>query len=64
VKIKINKNPYDILSTALENAIYAGMNKTDKYCEEQLTKSQRSLLLNHIDNYFFLNLEEEGVIFE
>lgn len=59
-RIVVKTNSYTVVSDALHDAVARGMNKADKYCEEQLTDSQRALLAEHIVNYFWCALEEAG----
>lgn len=61
MKIRAKISAHGAVSAALESAIQSGMNKCDKYHEGPLTEAQRNLLLQHIDNYFWLALDEAGV---
>lgn len=64
MKAEVKVNLYTILAAALEGAVISGMNKADKYSDVALTEVQRGLLLQHIPNYFWLNVEEAGLEFE
>lgn len=60
-RIKVKVNPYLVLTDALDSAIVSAMNKTDKYAPEPLTESQRASIAQHLNNYFWLALDEAGV---
>jgi hypothetical protein len=64
IRVRVKPDPYMVVGGALGEAIQSGMNKCDKYGTEPLTETQRSLLLSYIDQYFWVNLEESGVVIE
>lgn len=59
-KLKVKVSGYAIVSDALNSAVVAAMNKCDKYCEPALTNAQRDLIANHLDNYFWIALDDAG----
>lgn len=62
--MKIKADPHAVLTTALDTAIQSAMNKTDKWCGEQLTEAQRETLATQVHNFFWLTLDETGVEIE
>lgn len=62
--IRAKVNAHTVISAALNAAIQSAMNKADKYTEKALTETQRRLLAEHLSNYFWLAVEEDGVEFK
>lgn len=55
-------NPYASLCEIIEHAVERGMNRCDKYSEQQsLTDGQRGLLLKEIGQSFWIALEDAGM---
>jgi len=60
-RVKVKVNPYLVITDALDSAIVSAMNKTDKYETSPLTETQRASIAQHLNNYFWLALDEAGV---
>lgn len=60
-KIRVQADTFRIVSDALDTAVESAMNRTDKWCEEQLTDAQRHVLVTQAASYFWIALQEAGV---
>lgn len=62
LKVKRVVKPYDVLSEALENAVRYGIMKHNKWTEDSkhIDEESEKLLVQQIDNAFFVWLEENN----
>lgn len=61
VRVQAKVDLYGIVNDVIWAAVEWGMNKHDKYVEGELSPQSRQLLHQHIENYFWIELEERGV---
>ncbi len=64
MKITAKVSAYRVLNNALDRALEAAFNKHDKYSNEALSENSRSIIATHLSNYFWLEIEENGIEFE